>query len=126
MTKVSKQSTGLKTENQTKGQNKFSSELIVIDTDTMIAKKQCKGMCMKSLQRQADLKQKYQELNQLKQEREKIWALDFIYDTDRLLDVDQEIQNKEAEIAMIQEQLSKCMCYQRQCKFQNLTPLNRA
>ena len=126
MTKVSKQSTGLKTENLNKGQNKFSSELIVIDTDTMIAKKQCKGMCMKSLQRQADLKQKYQELNQLKQEREKIWALDFIYDTDRLLDVDQEIQNKEAEIAMIQEQLSKCMCYQRQCMFQNLIPLNRA
>ena len=126
MTKVSKQSTGLKTENLKKGQNKFSSELIVIDTDTMIAKKQCKGVCMKFLQHQADLKQKYQELDQLKQEREKIWALDFIYDTDRFLDVDQEIQKMEAEIAMIQEQLSKCMCYQRQCKFQNLTPLNRA
>ena len=124
--KILNQSTGLKTKNQTKGMEKGSSNLNVIDTDTVIVKKQCKGMCMKSLQRQADLKQKYQELKQLEQERERIWALGFIYDTERLLDVDQESQNKEAEIAMIQEQLSKCMCYQRQCKFQNLNPLNRA
>lgn len=81
----------------------------------------CKSMCMKSLQRQEDLFQKRCELTQLENEMEKIWSCPFIYQEERLMELDQQIILKKEEITKLQKELSLCKCYQRQYRLQNLT-----
>ena len=81
----------------------------------------CKSMCKKSLQRQEDLFKKMCELTQMENERDKIWDMPFIYQEERLMELDQQIILKQEEISMLQKELSLCKCYQRQCRLQNLT-----
>lgn len=80
----------------------------------------CNGMCAKSLQLQRDLLQKNQELSQMEKEIERIWSSPFIYNEDRLLELDEKITKTKEEISQIQNQLSKCRCYQTQCRLKEI------
>ena len=81
----------------------------------------CKMMCQKSLKLQEDLVRKSSELNQLENEMETLWGMPFIYDTERVLQLDNEIIQKRMEISQIQGQLSNCKCYQVKCLFQGIS-----
>ena len=78
-------------------------------------------MCMKSLQLQEELMRKCSELNQLEKELETLWSMPYIYDTDRVLQLDNEIIQKKLEISLVQNQLSTCKCYQAKCRLQGIT-----
>ena len=80
----------------------------------------CNGMCAKSLQLQRDLFKKNQELSQMENELERIWSSPFIYNEDRLLELDEKITKTKEEISQIQNQLSKCRCYQTQCRLKEI------
>ena len=80
----------------------------------------CNGMCMKSLKLQEDLMKKSLELNKLEEELEILWSMSYIYDTDRVLQLDNEIIQKKMEISQVQSQLSNCKCYQAKCKLQGI------
>ena len=81
----------------------------------------CKGMCMKSLQLQEDLMKKSSELNQLEKELETLWSMPYIFDTDRVLQLDNEIIQKKMEISHVQSQLSNCKCYQAKYELKSVT-----
>ena len=81
----------------------------------------CKSMCKKSLQRQEVLFKKMCELTQMENERDKIWDMPFIYQEERLMELDQQIILKQEEISMLQKELSLCKCYQERQLLQGLT-----
>ena len=81
----------------------------------------CKMICQKSLKLQDDLRKKSSELNQLEKELETLWSMPYIYDTDRVLQLDNEIIQKRMEISQVQNQLSTCKCYQAKCRLQGIT-----
>ena len=81
----------------------------------------CNGLCMESLKLQEDLMRKSMELNKLEEELETLCSMSYIYDTDRVLQLDYEIIQKKMEISQVQSQISNCKCYQAKCKLQGIT-----
>ncbi|MCH5233766.1 MAG: hypothetical protein J1E16_00590 [Muribaculaceae bacterium] len=56
----------------------------------------------------------------MENEIERIWTSPFIYNEDRLLELDEKITKTKEEISQIQNKLSRCRCYQAQCRLKEI------